>query len=58
MCEKYVQSANIISKDSHFEDLKTLFKGAEEYRKLGQILHVNQGLYTSIPDSLNYLNNF
>ena len=58
LCENYIKISNIIRNDSNYKDIKTLSKGAEEYRILGQILHVNQGLYTSIPDSLNYLNVF
>ena len=58
LCENYVKISNIIRNDPNYDDIKTLSKGAEEYRVLGQILHINQGLYTSIPDSLNYLNVF
>ena len=59
LCEKYVQIHNIKESDKqNYDDLKTLSKGAEEFRILGQILHINQGLYTSIPDSINYLNTF
>ena len=59
LCERYVKIKSIINSDSqNYSTLKTLADGAEEYRILGQILHVNQGLYTSIPDSLNYLNTF
>jgi hypothetical protein len=58
LCENYVKISNIIRNDPNYNDIKTLSKGAEEYRVLGQILHINQGLYTSIPDSFNYLNVF
>jgi hypothetical protein len=33
----------------------TLYKGSSELRRLGEILHVNQGLYTTISESQNYI---
>lgn len=37
------------------EDLTTLSRGAEQLKILGQILHINQGLYTSDTDTLALL---
>ena len=45
---------NTISKEV-FEDFKTLYKGADEMKTLGQILHLNQGLYTSDLDTLKII---
>lgn len=38
-----------------FDDFKTLYKGADEMKTLGQILHLNQGLYTSDLDTLKII---
>lgn len=43
-----------ISKEA-FGDFKTLYKGADEMKTLGQILHLNQGLYTSDLDTLKII---
>lgn len=43
-----------ISKEA-FEDFKTIYKGADEMKTLGQILHLNQGLYTSDLDTLKII---
>jgi hypothetical protein len=37
------------------KDFITLHRGANELRVLGQVLHINQGLYTSEFEDLNYL---
>lgn len=38
-----------------FRTFKTLKKGADELKTLGQLLHLNQGLYTSDEDTFNLL---
>lgn len=40
-----------------FRTFKTLKKGADELKTLGQLLHLNQGLYTSDEDTFNLLHN-
>ena len=44
-----------ITSKAAFEDFKTLYKGADEMKTLGQILHLNQGLYTSDLDTLKII---
>lgn len=39
-----------------YQEFKKLYEGANELKSLGQILHLNQGLYTSDFDTLNLLN--
>lgn len=47
----------LLKQDSNiYEDFKTLAKGADELKTLGQILHLNQGLYTSDTDTLKLVN--
>ena len=38
-----------------FRTFKTLKKGADELKTSGQLLHLNQGLYTSDEDTFNLL---
>ena len=52
--ENYVERFNSIEWDI-YEDFKKLNEGADELRKLGQLLHINQGLENSYSKSMNYL---
>jgi len=40
-----------------YSELKQLSYGAEELKVLGQLLHLNQGLYTTVEDTLNLIDN-
>lgn len=44
-------------KDSmgYFNNFKVLYRGAVELRTFGQILHLNQGLYTTQEETLSFL---
>lgn len=44
--------------DGRYYALKSLQLGAEEFRTLGQILHLNQGINTSIDEFQNYIETF
>ena len=58
-CQKYIQDSSVIySNRAVYDDIKNISQGAEEFRILGSLLHINQGLHTSVTDFLNYLNNF
>lgn len=49
----------VISNDSDlYESFKNLSAGAEEFKVLGQLLHVNQGLETSMDKQIAYLQKF
>lgn len=51
--QSWLRLRAIINQDADiYEDFKTLAKGADEMKTLGQILHLNQGLYTSDTDTL------
>ena len=39
-----------------YDQIKKLQQGAEELKTLGQILHLNQGLYTTVNESINLIN--
>lgn len=52
--EDYVERFNNIDWGV-YEDFKKLNEGAEELRRLGQLLHINQGLENSYSKSINYL---
>ena len=52
--ENYVERFNSIDWNV-YEDFKKLNEGAEELRRLGQLLHINQGLENSYSKSINYL---
>ena len=52
--EDYVERFNSIDWGV-YEDFKKLNEGAEELRRLGQLLHINQGLENSYSKSINYL---
>lgn len=41
-----------------YQSFKNLSEGAEEFKVLGQLLHVNQGLETKLDKQLNYLAKF
>lgn len=38
-----------------YADIKKLYQGAEEFRRLGKVLHINQGNETSYSDAINYI---
>lgn len=49
----------VISTDPDlYQSFKNLSEGAEEFKVLGQLLHVNQGLETKLDKQLNYLAKF
>lgn len=52
--EDYVERFNSIDWNV-YNDFKKLNEGAEELRRLGQLLHINQGLENSYSKSINYL---
>ena len=52
--EDYVERFNSIEWGI-YEDFKKLNDGADELRRLGQLLHINQGLENSYSKSINYL---
>jgi hypothetical protein len=52
--EDYVERFNNIDWNV-YKDFKKLNEGAEELRRLGQLLHINQGLENSYSKSINYL---
>lgn len=47
--------SNLNTSEIAFTNFKTLYKGADELKTLGQILHLNQGLYTSDLDTLKII---
>lgn len=53
--ENYIERYNSINQET-YKDFKKLNDGAEEIRRLGQLLHINQGLENSYAKSINYLN--
>lgn len=55
---RVVKPDNTIDIDQRYYALQKLYKGAEEFRKLGQILHLNQGINTSIDEFQNYIETF
>ena len=52
--EDYVERFNSVDWKV-YEDFKKLNEGADELRRLGQLLHINQGLENSYSKSINYL---
>lgn len=59
-CEDYIFNTEGMSDRGNnlnpvVKDFITLHRGANELRVLGQVLHINQGLYTSEFEDLNYL---
>ena len=52
--EDYVERFNSIEWGI-YKDFKKLNEGADELRRLGQLLHINQGLENSYSKSINYL---
>lgn len=52
--EDYVERFNSINWNT-YNDFKKLNSGAEEFRRLGQLLHVNQGLENSYANAINYI---
>ena len=52
--EDYVERYNSIDWNV-YNDFKKLNEGADEIRRLGQLLHINQGLENSYIKSINYL---
>ena len=60
ICEKFITNRhNVIVEDrQNYEDLQVLAEGAEEFKILGQLLHVNQGLETSLSKQMAYLDKF
>ena len=52
--ENYLNTKELFTKEN-LQDFMTLYKGSSELRRLGEILHVNQGLYTTISESQNYI---
>ena len=51
----YLRNRDLFTKGNVLQDFITLYKGSDEIKTLGAILHINQGLYTSLADSQNYL---
>ena len=60
ICEKFITNRhNVIVEDrQNYEDLQVLAEGAEEFKVLGQLLHVNQGLETSLSKQMAYIDKF
>ena len=60
ICEKFITNRhNVIVEDrQNYEDLQVLAEGAEEFKILGQLLHVNQGLETSLSKQMAYIDKF
>lgn len=55
--EDYIQQGHIIGKNIEiYNDIKTLSDGAEEMRRLGSILSLNQGIKTNSEGLLNQIN--
>lgn len=55
--EDYIQQGHIIGRNSDvYEDIRTLSDGAEEMRRLGSILSLNQGIKTNSEGLLNQIN--
>ena len=52
--EDYVERFNSIEWNI-YKDFKKLNEGADELRRLGQLLHINKGLENSYSKSINYL---
>lgn len=54
--QEYVERIDTLLKsESTYEDLKKLYYGGEELRRLGQLLHINQGLETSYAKAVKYI---
>ena len=54
-----IKQHEVIGEDpSLYESFKNLSAGAEEFKVLGQLLHVNQGLETSMDKQIAYLQKF
>ena len=54
--EDYIERFHIVESEQNiYKDFKKLNEGAEELRRLGQLLHINQGLENSYSKSLNYI---
>ena len=58
--EEYIQQQQIRLNDdiegfNAYNQIKKLSEGAEEMKTLGQLLHINQGLYTSISESIDLI---
>lgn len=55
--EDYIQQGHIIGRNLDvYEDIRTLSDGAEEMRRLGSILSLNQGIKTNSEELLNQIN--
>ena len=55
--EDYIQQGHIIGRNADiYEDIRTLSDGAEEMRRLGSILSLNQGIKTNSEGLLNQVN--
>lgn len=52
--EDYIERVNSIDQQI-YDDFKKLNEGADELRRLGQLLHINQGLENSYSKSINYI---
>ena len=59
-CQDFlIKQTTVIGDDPQlYKDIKTLSAGAEEFKVLGQLLHVNQGLETSMSKQISYLSKF
>ena len=54
--ENYIERYNTVKQEQNiYFDFKKLNEGAEELRRLGQLLHINQGLENSYSKSINYI---
>lgn len=54
--QQHIRLNNNVDGFNAYDELKKLSEGAEEMKTLGQLLHLNQGLYTSVSDSINLIN--
>ena len=55
--EDYIQQGHIIGRnEAVYKDIRTLSEGAEEMRRLGSILSLNQGIKTNSERLLNQIN--
>lgn len=55
--KQYAEDIDLLGNNvSQYNNLKTLADGAQEMRTLGQLLHLNQGLYTNAQDTINFVN--
>lgn len=55
--EDYIQQGHVIGRNEEvYEDIRTLSDGAEEMRRMGSILSLNQGIKTNSEGLLNQVN--